>query len=45
MFSEIPIAPYYAYEMYPLADFNESMKTIIETLKQAERMFPAAPPK
>jgi len=43
MYNEIPIAMYYGYEVYPLADFNESMKTIIETLKQAEKMMPAPP--
>jgi hypothetical protein len=42
-FNEIPINAFYSYEIYPLADFDESMKIIIERLKEAEKMMPAPP--
>jgi muconolactone delta-isomerase len=42
-FNEIPWNAFYAYEIYPLADFNESMKIIIERFKEAEKMMPASP--
>lgn len=42
-FSDVPIAFYYNYETYPLADFNETMKITIEKLKEAEKMMPPTP--
>jgi muconolactone delta-isomerase len=42
-FGEMPINAFYSYEVYPLADFNESMKMLIERLKEAEKMMPAPP--
>jgi len=39
IFSDLPIADYYDYEIFPLADFNESMKILIESLKRAEKMM------
>jgi muconolactone delta-isomerase len=41
--NEIPISAFYGYEMYMLADFNESTKIIIDRLKEAEKMMPAPP--
>jgi hypothetical protein len=31
------------FEIYPLADFNESQKILLEMLKAAEKMTPAPP--
>ena len=31
------------FEVYPLADFGQAMKAIIEAVKVAEALFPAAP--
>ena len=42
-FNAVPISAYMGYEIYPLADYNESMKIIIERLKQTEKMMPNAP--
>jgi len=42
---ETPITAFYSMEVYPLADLNESAKTYIESLKAAEKMFPAHPHK
>ena len=42
-FNAVPISAYMGYEIYPLADYNESMKILIERLKQAEKMMPNAP--
>lgn len=39
----IPLATFMNFEVYPLADFNESMKAHIESAKRAEQLFPAAP--
>jgi cysteine synthase len=36
-FNEAPIANYMSFETFPLADFNESMKIIIEKLKEEVR--------
>ncbi len=36
----IPTAAFSDFEVYPLADFNESMKMYIETMKTAEKLFP-----
>jgi muconolactone delta-isomerase len=43
MIMALPIAGFMDFETYPLANFNESMKTNIETLKTAEKMFPGPP--
>jgi muconolactone delta-isomerase len=42
-FNMMPFATYMNFEIHPLADFNESMKIIIEKLKQAEKMMAGAP--
>jgi muconolactone delta-isomerase len=42
-FNEIPITAYYGFESYQLADFNESMKIIIERMKEMEKIRPAPP--
>ncbi len=39
--NSMPIAGFMHFETYPLADFNATMKSEIETLKAAEKMFPA----
>ena len=36
-----PMGGFLNFEVYPLADFNQSMKAIIEAYKVAEQMFPA----
>ena len=41
--SAIPISGLMDFETYPLADFNESMKAYIESMKAAEKMFPGPP--
>jgi muconolactone delta-isomerase len=41
--NEIPISMFYGFESYPLADFNESMKIIIERTKEMEKMMLGAP--
>jgi len=41
--STLPISGFMDFETYPLADFNESMKTYIESMKAAEKMFPGPP--
>jgi muconolactone delta-isomerase len=41
--SAVPISGFMDFETYPLADFNESMKAYIESLKTAEKMFPGPP--
>ena len=42
-FNEMPLGGLMNSEVYPLADYDESMKGIIERLKRAERLFPAPP--
>lgn len=42
-FNESPSANFMSFEVYPLADFNESMKIIIERLKEAEKMMASMP--
>jgi len=42
-YNEAPAANYMIFETLPLADFNESMKIIIENFKQAEKMMPSVP--
>jgi muconolactone delta-isomerase len=37
---ELPLSSFMNYEVYPLADYNESAKTILEGLKAAEKMMP-----
>jgi len=39
----LPTGGFMDFETYPLANFNESMKTYIESLKAAEKMFPGPP--
>jgi len=39
----VPMGGFMNFEVYPLADFNESMKANIEAAKAAEQLFPAAP--
>jgi muconolactone delta-isomerase len=39
----LPIGAFLDFEVYPLADPNESMKTYIEALKTAEKMMPGPP--
>jgi muconolactone delta-isomerase len=41
--STLPIGGFMDFETYPLADFNESMKATIESMKAAEKMFPGPP--
>jgi len=41
--SAVPISGLMDFETYPLADFNESMKANIESMKAAEKMFPGPP--
>lgn len=41
--SGLPVGSFLDFEVYPLADPNESMKTFIESLKMAEKMFPSPP--
>jgi muconolactone delta-isomerase len=41
--SGVPLSSFMDYEIYPLADFNESIKVIIERLKAAEKMMAGAP--
>jgi len=37
----MPLATFMDFEVYPLADFGESMKASIESAKRAEKLFPA----
>jgi muconolactone delta-isomerase len=37
----VPMEGFLNFEVYPLADFNETMKAYIESAKTAEQMFPA----
>ena len=41
--STVPMGPFMDFEVYPLADFNESMKVHTESARRAEQLFPAAP--
>jgi len=36
-----PMGGFLNFEVYPLADFNQTMKASIEAYKAAEQMFPA----
>lgn len=42
-FNTMPFATYMDFQNYPLADYNESMKIIMEKFKAAEKMMPGAP--
>ena len=37
----MPLAGFMNFEVYPLADFDQSMKVHLEAAKAAEQMFPA----
>jgi muconolactone delta-isomerase len=39
----LPVGSFLDFEVYPLADPNESMKIYIEALKMAEKMMPGPP--
>ena len=39
----IPTAAYMNHDIYPLSDFNEGIKTFIESAKAAEKMMPGPP--
>ena len=41
--SSLPVGAFLDFEVYPLADAFEAMKTYIESMKAAEKMFPAPP--
>jgi muconolactone delta-isomerase len=41
--NEMPGSGLIDFKIYPLADFDESMKYVIEALKKAEQQFPAPP--
>jgi len=41
--TDLPIGAFLDFEVYPLADAFESMKTYIEAMKAAEKMFPGPP--
>jgi muconolactone delta-isomerase len=41
--SALPVGGFLDFEVYPLADAFEAMKTYIESLKMAEKMFPGPP--
>ena len=40
MIEGTPIAPYMNFEVYPLANFEESMKIFIESWKRLEKLMP-----
>lgn len=42
-FNEMPAASFMDFELYPLADFEESMKYVMEALKRAEQQIPSDP--
>lgn len=41
--SATPITAFMNIETYPLADFNECAKIMLEGFKAAEKMFPSPP--
>jgi len=41
--ASIPILSYMNFEVYPLSDGFTAMKTFIESMKAAEKMFPGPP--
>jgi muconolactone delta-isomerase len=40
---EVPTAAFMNFEIYPLADYNESAKIMLESIKAAEKMMPSPP--
>ena len=42
-FNEMPGMGFMDIEIYPLADWDESMKYVVEALKRAEQQSPAGP--
>jgi len=42
-FIQMPVGSFMDFEVYPLADFDESMNAYIEALKAAEKMMPGPP--
>ena len=38
--ASIPVGGLMSHEVYPLADFNETMKALLESLKNAEQFPP-----
>jgi muconolactone delta-isomerase len=43
LLSDLPVGGFLDFEVYPLADAFESMKTYIESMKAVEKMFPGPP--
>jgi muconolactone delta-isomerase len=43
LLSNLPVGGFLDFEIYPLADAFESMKTYIESMKASEKMFPRPP--
>ena len=43
LLSDLPVGGFLDFEIYPLADAFESMKTYIESMKAVEKMFPGPP--
>jgi len=41
--SRLPIGGFLDYEVYPLIDAFEAMKTYVESMKTVEKMFPGTP--
>ena len=41
--TDLPVGAFLDFEVYPLADAFGAMKTYIEALKTAEKMFPGPP--
>jgi len=41
--SKLPVGAFLDFEVYPLADAFEAMKTYVESMKAAEKMFPGQP--
>jgi hypothetical protein len=39
----VPMGGFMDFDVYPLADFNVSMKAALESIKRAEHLFPSAP--
>jgi muconolactone delta-isomerase len=43
LISNLPVEAFLDFEVYPLGDAFELMKTYIEAMKRAEKMFPGPP--
>ena len=41
--NELPVSGFMNYEIYPLADYDESAKIMLERMKAMEKMMPAPP--